>query len=173
VDDVVAAATQTDAEFAARFPSCFLLLQDAVAHWPTMASSKDARATTIRLSMAKPGSVSTVAQIVPVVLSGRQPYPMITVGRALTNDIILMSPSISKVHASFSQDTRGNWCLTDCGSSNGTTVAGQRLAPASLTRVAPGDSLVFGASVSAQFVDSVGLLAWARVEHARRAGGTR
>ena len=64
----------------------------------------------------------------------------LTVGRALTSDVALLDPTISRRHASLLADDSGIE-LNDLGSSNGTFVNGARIDKA---RVAPGDVLTFG-----------------------------
>src|SRR5690349_8110315 len=64
----------------------------------------------------------------------------LTVGRALTSDVALLDPTVSRRHASLVADESGI-DLNDLGSSNGTFVNGARIEKA---RVAPGDVLTFG-----------------------------
>ena len=64
----------------------------------------------------------------------------LTVGRALTSDVALLDPTVSRKHASLLADESGIE-LSDLGSSNGTFVNGARIEKA---RVAPGDVLTFG-----------------------------
>jgi adenylate cyclase len=64
----------------------------------------------------------------------------LTVGRALTSDVALLDPTVSRKHASLLADDSGIE-LNDLGSSNGTFVNGARIEKA---RVAPGDVLTFG-----------------------------
>ena len=64
----------------------------------------------------------------------------LTVGRALTSDVPLLDPTVSRRHASLVADESGIE-LSDLGSSNGTFVNGQRVEHA---RIAPGDVLTFG-----------------------------
>src|SRR5687768_2264609 len=64
----------------------------------------------------------------------------LTVGRALTSDVPLLDPTVSRRHASLVADDSGIE-LNDLGSSNGTFVNGQRVETA---RVAAGDVLTFG-----------------------------
>lgn len=53
---------------------------------------------------------------------------MITVGRSHNNDIFLPHPTISKFHAFFKEDgTKGNYIITDVGSTNGTFYRSKRL----------------------------------------------
>ena len=64
----------------------------------------------------------------------------LTVGRALTSDVPLLDPTVSRRHASLVADDSGIE-LNDLGSSNGTFVNGERVDHA---RIAPGDVLTFG-----------------------------
>ena len=64
----------------------------------------------------------------------------LTVGRALTNDVALLDPTVSRRHASLVVDESGI-DLSDLGSSNGTFVNGERVERA---RLSAGDVLTFG-----------------------------
>src|SRR5262245_45125506 len=64
----------------------------------------------------------------------------LTVGRALTSDVALLDPTVSRRHASLVVDESGI-DLSDLGSSNGTFVNGERVERA---RLAAGDVLTFG-----------------------------
>ena len=64
----------------------------------------------------------------------------LTVGRALTNDVALLDPTVSRRHASLVVDESGI-DLSDLGSSNGTFVNGERVERA---RLNVGDVLTFG-----------------------------
>ena len=64
----------------------------------------------------------------------------LTVGRALTSDVPLLDPTVSRRHASLIADESGIE-LNDLGSSNGTFVNGERVEHA---RISPGDVLTFG-----------------------------
>lgn len=53
--------------------------------------------------------------------------PRTTIGKADENDVALPDdPTASRLHAVLEQ-FRAGWCLTDLGSSNGTTVNGERI----------------------------------------------
>jgi hypothetical protein len=67
-----------------------------------------------------------------------------TVGRANDTDIVLSSPTVSKLHAWFELDEQGNHWLTDTGSRNGTRINGQRIAPHRPAALEPGDRIDFG-----------------------------
>src|SRR5687768_386146 len=64
----------------------------------------------------------------------------LTVGRALSSDVPLLDPTVSRRHASLVADETGIE-LSDLGSSNGTFVNGERVDRA---RIAAGDILTFG-----------------------------
>ncbi len=91
----------------------------------------------------------------------------ISVGRAANNDVILLHPTVSKLHALLvvEPDTEGlrlgRLLLQDAGSSNGTQVNGIAAQPLgrSATPIAPGDQIVFG-HVTCTLVDARTLRKW-------------
>ncbi|MGE0711452.1 MAG: FHA domain-containing protein [Planctomycetota bacterium] len=85
----------------------------------------------------------------------------VVVGRGLENDIRLISPQVSKVHARFI-DEDGEWKLQDEGSSNGTRINGVRLEPNRPYGLRPGDEIVLG-DVVVLYLDAEGLLALTRL----------
>lgn len=65
----------------------------------------------------------------------------LTVGSAADNDVVVDDPSVSRVHAVV-QQMNGRWFIEDCGSRNGTSVNGRRLA--GLTALQPDDGVELG-----------------------------
>jgi hypothetical protein len=76
----------------------------------------------------------------------------ISLGRALSADIILRHSSISKFHAYVGQED-GTWHLVDAESKNGTLLNGARLAPRRREALEIGDQISFG-SIEAVFLDA-------------------
>lgn len=74
----------------------------------------------------------------------------LSVGRALENDIVISSESISRQHAIFEQDRDGNWLVKDNQSKNGVQVNGA-LVPQK--RLEPGDLVQIG-NLTFRFNDS-------------------
>jgi hypothetical protein len=88
------------------------------------------------------------------ILAKRQKNPfadMVSLGRALNNDIVLALPSVSKMHGYFRKSGDG-WTFTDPSSKNGSFVNGERLAHGVARPLADGDVLQFGNDVLATFV---------------------
>ena len=87
-----------------------------------------------------------------VVRRGPQPnqvYPLeqgiVTLGRDITNDIVINDPEVSRHHCRLTQGA-GGYTLEDLGSTNGTFVNGQRLTgPRPLS---PGDMIGLGETVT-------------------------
>jgi pSer/pThr/pTyr-binding forkhead associated (FHA) protein len=67
--------------------------------------------------------------------------PVVNVGRADYNDIVLADPSVSTTHAQL-QRRDDVWVLTDLGSTNGTYVEGEPVTGE--TALTPGTTLRFG-----------------------------
>jgi len=65
-----------------------------------------------------------------------------TLGRSHTNDLVLLEPSVSRVHASLSVDYGGRVSVRDLGSSAGTTVNGRPASGEVVLR--SGDVISFG-----------------------------
>ncbi|RME79112.1 MAG: FHA domain-containing protein [Planctomycetota bacterium] len=71
--------------------------------------------------------------------------PVITVGRAKTNDIVIPDNSVSKVHAYFSiNESSGRRVIYDMDSTNGTYLRGERLIPHVAYPLKTGDRIIFG-----------------------------
>jgi pSer/pThr/pTyr-binding forkhead associated (FHA) protein len=67
--------------------------------------------------------------------------PIVNIGRADYNDIVLDDESVSSQHAKLTR-REGLWILVDLGSTNGTMVDGERIAED--TPLAPGCFVRFG-----------------------------
>ena len=69
----------------------------------------------------------------------------ILVGRTETNDIPIPHLTVSKHHAFFQSDQEANrYSITDTGSTNGTKLNAQPIAPKEARYLADGDQLAFG-----------------------------
>lgn len=68
----------------------------------------------------------------------------ILIGRSASNDIRVSDRSVSKLHARFHRKPDGTFETADAGSSNGTYLNLERLAPEVKTDVQVGDSISFG-----------------------------
>lgn len=69
--------------------------------------------------------------------------PVVRIGRAAGNDVVIPDDSVSATHARLEFD-QGAWRLTDLESTNGTYVEGVRLAPQVPTPLVYGASVRFG-----------------------------
>lgn len=70
---------------------------------------------------------------------------VITLGRDITNDIVINDPEVSRHHCRLTQGG-GGYTLEDLGSTNGTFVNGQRLTGA--RQLQPGDMIGLGETVT-------------------------
>lgn len=83
------------------------------------------------------------------------PFPnMINIGRASNCDIVLLLPSVSKIHSYFQPGAEGAWDLVDCRSRNGTFVNGAQLESGGRQRLADGDVLRFGKHLTFRFLEA-------------------
>jgi hypothetical protein len=118
---------------------------------------------TMNMSEAMPfsdGASAPAGAVLPVVKSRRnQQDERITVGRSRQNDLILLSPQVSKQHADLLPNADGSFDLRDRGSSNGTFFHGRRLVGDERVRLTPGDALRFGV-LDTLFLDARQLHDW-------------
>ncbi len=123
------------------------------AHPPTGAGSR--LADTLH-GLPQPGLSSAVTPTMPQAaplasllvrtgaLKGRRlpvKVPVVNIGRAEFNDIVIADPSVSTSHAKL-QRREDIWILTDLGSTNGTFVEGERLSGE--VALGPGTTVKFG-----------------------------
>jgi len=72
----------------------------------------------------------------------------LTIGRDITNRIVINDPEISRKHARLSLQS-GSYVIEDLGSTNGTFVDGQRLIGPHVLR--PGETIMFGEKISLEY----------------------
>lgn len=118
----------------------------------------DARAPTEVEGLVSPLGVFAGGKslVVPMVKTERNPFfGVLTLGRALNNDIRLAASTVSNQHVFFVVRD-GQWFVQDKASTNGTQLNSVKLEPNVEHRVSPGDELRFG-SVGSRFMDDSGL----------------
>ena len=164
--------------FAKRYPHPFVVFGDLEDDWPFefktrsvgpvgwtgfLASDDKLKRTTLtELPADDDPSEEPLGGIEPVTKSSRNPYSdRISIGRSKTNDVILPSPHVSKLHAHFLTAPDGSLELRDAGSANGTFKNGTRLRPDERVPLRSGDKLRFG-WMETQFLDAAGLYDWLR-----------
>lgn len=81
---------------------------------------------------------------------------MVTLGRAMNNDLVVPHRAVSKFHAYF-RPTGAQWSVYDAGSLNGTQVAGRRLPTERAQPLQPGVELVLGEAVRLLYLDGAAL----------------
>jgi len=86
------------------------------------------------------------------------PFPhMISLGRSMNNDVVLLVDTVSKFQGYFITKN-GLWSFTDQHSANGTLLNGKLLEKGTRYDLADGDRLRLGTAVEAQFVMPATLL---------------
>jgi pSer/pThr/pTyr-binding forkhead associated (FHA) protein len=114
-------------EFARRHPDAVLVVP--------LVQSKDATRITTRVMRADPAERARRDALpfdfVPVKKSPTNlSNNLVTLGRTDTNDVVIASSEVSKLHALFMLDrASGLLTITDAGSTNGTKVNGRTLTP--------------------------------------------
>jgi pSer/pThr/pTyr-binding forkhead associated (FHA) protein len=84
---------------------------------------------------------------------------MVALGQARNNDVILPLPTISKVHAIFTQGSKG-WSVTDQRSTNRTGVDDEPLQPGGSAAITDGSVIRLGPEVRVKFFAPSGLYAF-------------
>jgi hypothetical protein len=91
-----------------------------------------------------------IAPLKKHVRSGRGSPERITVGRAQNQDLVIDHTSVSKIQSWFEIDKRGEFYLSDAGSTNGTYVNSRPIVPRQRVQLRAGDYIRF-ANVEAVF----------------------
>jgi hypothetical protein len=93
----------------------------------------------------KPPPPGPATEVFEIAKAPGNPYPdQISVGRTRNCDVVLRSPSVSKLHAHFRHNPDGRLMLVDHGSQNGTRVNGRLLVENQPQPLSIGDSIQFG-----------------------------
>jgi hypothetical protein len=135
-------------EFCRTFDCPFLVSVDTVAPAPQPTDDDDSTAFGGMAPLPRPGAAPapSLPASMPMVMPVRsaRPYsPEVTVGRSSANDIVIISPSVSKQHAVLIQSSAG-WEVADAGSRNGTSIGTRHLGPNERALLKSGDVIAFG-----------------------------
>ncbi len=102
------------------------------------------------------GSVQAVYPflVMTVGLNHGQVYPLesenITIGRDLSNDIVLPDPEVSRFHLKLRRD-QGSYVIEDLGSTNGTAVSGEPLVPGTSRTLRANDTIQLASIVEFRY----------------------
>ena len=153
--------TMTRESFVEEYNHPFLVQHVAAA--PSRPARPHSRTTKIRLEDIQlelpPEPASQRENRVHAVRARRSSTPdgSVMVGRTEENDIILSSDEVSKDHARISHDPLQDlYTITDQGSTNGTSLNGERLAVGKPRNLIDGDIVSFSSADDYQFYLSPG-----------------
>ena len=159
LDGFAAEVKDLDLEaFCARFQQPFLLVKTGGRGWPSVFGAvlcEETEKSPTEVYANTPGNDPGQDLVFIVEKTDRNDFAdMITVGRSVTNDIILVHPYLSKLQAYFRQTKKEKgWVVVDPGSSNGTLVRKHRLQTNVMHDLTPGDRIQFGGAVVTYFLD--------------------
>jgi hypothetical protein len=91
--------------------------------------------------------------VVPLDKTGRNEFEeAVTLGRATNNDVVVLYPSVSKLHAVFRIDAEKEaFTVTDADSSFGTVIGTRQIEPGQPATLYSGVAVVFGKAVRSNF----------------------
>ena len=96
------------------------------------------------IKQASSMSKKVIEQAFPIAKSDRNPFAgKITVGRTNNHDLIIQDASISKFQGYFETENKIQFTFVDKGSTNGTTVNGEKLEPSVPRFLKDRDLIVF------------------------------
>lgn len=157
----------SDGEFLAKFDAPVLLIPQS-AGGPGNLDDTPSPDPTCFTTMEVPTTDRAIAAsyrdalVVPLRKSPRNVFQgMITIGRAMNNDIVFDASSVSKLHGYFRR-AGAAWSYQDAGSRNGSFVQGQRLEKNDACALEDGLGIALGGQISFLYKTPAGLLAAAR-----------
>ena len=138
-------------EFESHHGSGFLLLTAT-----KLTAPKDSYSTDVQLLSEEEDGSAHTGSLSTLVFPVRSAVHIVTVGRAVGNDVVIPDPSVSRTHALLKRGENGVFLILDASSSNGTTVNGISVlarghGPPS--ELKPGDNVRLG-RVEFTFVDA-------------------
>jgi len=139
--------------FAERFPFPFLL---RVSRVEQKKSGSDEQFRTVSMTRGEAGMEWEFLNRVLFPLAKKRSGgfdQMLSVGRAVNNDLVVRSQMVSKFHATFAC-RKGQWEIVDQGSSNGTFVEKQRLAAKKPVEIGNGSQIGFSGNTNFVFYDA-------------------
>jgi hypothetical protein len=107
---------------------------------------------------------SATSEALALVLAHRGPEDQVTLGRSATCELTINDGTLSQTHLVFIHDAAGLWTVRDAGSTNGSWVNGQKLAPGQPVELANG-TRIQAAQVHLTHYDPEGL--WERITAAQ------
>ena len=144
--------------FSIKYPHPFLLkLNDPMA---VEVNTKAGEEDTLTEHLVDKQSYIEISETLALTKSLEDTYTKrITVGRSKNNDIVLLSPKVSKLHCTFQpMDNGASYHITDMGSVNGTWVNKMRLRSKRPQKLKNGDKVAFW-RFEFEFMDLVTLIA--------------
>ncbi len=129
-------------KFRKTYNCAFLILQHSPPQKDEWMDLETSESSLPKLSELK--NATNHIRVIPLKKSNRNAYASkITVGRARNNDVIIRSPKISKLHASFLPDSKLNYKIQDMASLNGSVLNGQRIKAKKRIALTSGDIISF------------------------------
>lgn len=143
LDDLASQLNQNGIdEFSNMYRCAFLILQYSPPKKEDWMDLDTSESSLPRLADIK--NAPSLIKVIPLSKSNRNAYSSkITVGRARNNDVIIRSPKISKLHASFLPDSKLNYKLQDMSSLNGSVINGERIKAKKRIPLTSGDMISF------------------------------
>jgi hypothetical protein len=148
----------TRREFTEKFPMLFLIKRPSGAAASMGPITFRTQALTLNADglLADNGPFIEGFWVWPLLKKRGNPFPdRISLGRANNCDVVFRLSYVSKLHAHVMLDDN-HASIADQGSANGTEVNGQALAPHSVVKLEPGDTIKLGA-LELNLLDAGGL----------------
>jgi FHA domain-containing protein len=136
------AATLRREHFIARYPHPFLV--HATGELQKLDPGRRDDLTSDRLVLEKPRKALHESMLIAPLVARDIDSGRITIGVAMTCDIVLDDASVSKRHAWFEQGDDESWLICDADSSAGTQVNNAPLDPAAPRLLGSGDRITLG-----------------------------
>jgi hypothetical protein len=144
VDDFVQELKRVgEVAFRKRHPSPVLIVTGRATRGKRAETGEVTRVTSLKQSGKHRASLALVHRVFALVKATQAPPGPVIVGRTSDNDVSIPEYSISKRHCAF-EVKDGMMTVVDCGSTNGTTLNGARLANGAAVPLCGGEQITMG-----------------------------